>query len=542
MSQRSVEKEMNGGVASRIPDYGGVSDGSSGVTRTSVTSANAAYEGPVGNKPALVKWPTSRKKAAFVIIMLTLLNATNKLDRYVLIEVIEDMAHDIQFGDRNCLNSSITSSVHVESVDEMKQYTCSPERCDHTELGFNETEANLTSCHWVYWGTGLEYQLLAGPAFIVVVGLTRIPLTWVMEKGRINSRNVVVLCAIAWSMATLMTGFATEVWHVAVCRILLGLFQAPFSPFSVALVTAYFPTPLRGLALSILNSGIAIGYALAYGLGFVREMAGWRWAYWTASSSGVIVAVIMLFTVNNPTELVKRQTSKSMGKMRRRELLVFLNWMTIIPLSLGSALRFGSTYIFNYNINNYLLHYYPHFPVHNYLSWTPILSGIGGIFFGGLLSDAAWRNYGLEGRLCIQIALSVIAGPIITLVFFLDPPEVFGASTIGTSVADAWTGVTVSSLSELIPASLRPTFFAFYYCLINTVGGTLNIMLPGLRHVLGFRYAMVMAVVGLISVGTTLFALGFFALLCSRRRYKKDTNDNEDDDNDTDNEHVVLLQ
>lgn len=119
-----------------------------------------------------------------------------------------------------------------------------------------------------------------------------------------------------------------------------------------------------------------------------------------------------------------------------------------------------------------------------------------------------------------------------TLIFFLEPPAVFAAAAVGTSIADAWTGGTVSTLTELIPPGLRPSFFAVYYCLINTVGGTLNITLPALRRAMHFRYAMIMAVIGLISLGTVLFTLGFFAMVCSRRRrqYRGDENENETED------------
>ncbi|XP_041482158.1 D-galactonate transporter-like [Lytechinus variegatus] len=518
------ERKSNGGSHQT---YGSINADSQ-----SIKCVNAAYEGPHSDPKIRdgIEWPGGQWKAIYVIFLLTLLNAANKMDRYVLIEVIKEMADDLEFGDRSCLNATVYIDP-TDSVEEREKYKCDPQRCEETEIvSLNDTASNVTSCHWVYWGTGLEYQLLAGPAFIVVVGLMRIPLTFAMEHGRINGRNILVACSIAWSLATLLTGFATEVWHVYVCRVLLGLFQAPFSPFSVALVTAYSPPQLRGLAMSILNSGIAVGYALAYGLGFLKEVAGWRWAYWVAGIPGVVVAILMLFTLQNPAKLIQKQTSQSMIKMGRCEQLIFQNWATIIPLSLGSALRFGATYIFNYNINNYLLHYYPHFHVHNYLSWTPILSGFGGILFGGILSDVARRRYGLEGRMCTQIALSVICAPVMTLIFFLEPPAVFAAAAVGTSIADAWTGGTVSTLTELIPPGLRPSFFAVYYCLINTVGGTLNITLPALRQAMRFRYAMIMAVIGLISLGTVLFTLGLFAMACSRRRYGDSKNQDEIED------------
>ena len=129
-----------------------------------------------------------------------------------------------------------------------------------------------------------------------------------------------------------------------------------------------------------------------------------------------------------------------------------------------------------------------------------------------------------------------------TLIFFLEPPDVFAAAAIGTSISDAWTGGIVSALTELIPPGLRPNFFAVYYCLINTIGGTLNITLPALRRAMRFRYAMVMAVIGLISLGTALFTLGFFATVCSRRRVyvRDDENQNEMEDENA-NETIAPL-
>ena len=129
--------------------------------------------------------------------------------------------------------------------------------------------------------------------------------------------------------------------------------------------------------------------------------------------------------------------------------------------------------------------------------------------------------------------VQVIAIPAMSLTFYLDPPRVFAAMTVGTALSDSWPGVTISALSELVPSVLRPLFFAAFYCTINITGGTLNMALPALRHALGFRYAMIAAVIGLIALGTVLYILAWIALVCSKRPTIKNPNETEcEDEND----------
>ena len=70
-------------------------------------------------------------------------------------------------------------------------------------------------------------------------------------------------------------------------------------------VLSAFLQQLRGLAMSLLNCGIGIGYGLAYSMGFLREMAGWRWTYWAASIPGVVVAAMLMLILPNPSKLIQ---------------------------------------------------------------------------------------------------------------------------------------------------------------------------------------------------------------------------------------------
>ena len=76
-------------------------------------------------------------------------------------------------------------------------------------------------CVWDYDGTGSDYQILAGPVFILVYTISGIPLGFC--AGIFHRRNLIVFCLLLWSAMTLMTGFATKYWHLVVTRFVLGI-------------------------------------------------------------------------------------------------------------------------------------------------------------------------------------------------------------------------------------------------------------------------------------------------------------------------------
>ena len=83
----------------------------------------------------------------------------------------------------------------------------------------NQTTKHV--CKWDFDGTGEEYQLLAGPVFIIVYTLSGIPLG--LLAGVFNRRNILVCCLILWSSMTILTGFSTKYWHLVVTRFILGI-------------------------------------------------------------------------------------------------------------------------------------------------------------------------------------------------------------------------------------------------------------------------------------------------------------------------------
>jgi len=66
---------------------------------------------------------------------------------------------------------------------------------------------------------------------------------------------------------TLVTGFVTEFWQLALLRIGLGIGQAGCNPLATSLIADYFSVELRGSAISVYNWGIYTGYSLSFAIG-----------------------------------------------------------------------------------------------------------------------------------------------------------------------------------------------------------------------------------------------------------------------------------
>jgi MFS family permease len=69
----------------------------------------------------------------------------------------------------------------------------------------------------------LFLKVVAGPIFIVIFTFTGIFLSIVSDK--LKNRRVIILsiCLLFWSVMTIITGFVTEFWQLAILRIGLGI-------------------------------------------------------------------------------------------------------------------------------------------------------------------------------------------------------------------------------------------------------------------------------------------------------------------------------
>ena len=104
-----------------------------------------------------------------------------------------------------------------KALTEKNNYCALCFRCERKRAGNSSQHV----CVWDYDGTGNQYQILAGPVFILVYTISGIPLGFC--AGVFHRRNLIVFCLLLWSAMTLLTGFATKYWHLVITRFILGI-------------------------------------------------------------------------------------------------------------------------------------------------------------------------------------------------------------------------------------------------------------------------------------------------------------------------------
>ena len=140
---------------------------------------------------------------------------------------------------------------------------------------------------------------LGGIAFATFYTFLGIPIARLSDEG--SRRNVLTVCLALWSGATALCGLAANFFHLLLARIGVAVGEAGASPASHSMISDMFPTDRRATALGIYALGIPIGTMLGnLSGGWINEAFDWRSAFFVVGLPGVLLAVIVRFTLREP--------------------------------------------------------------------------------------------------------------------------------------------------------------------------------------------------------------------------------------------------
>lgn len=120
-------------------------------------------------------------------------------------------------------------------------------------------------CEWNYNGLGLDYQLLAGPSFILVFTIVGIVMGVLADKY--NRVRMLSICTIVFAVAIILQGSVTKYWHLVVLRMLMAAGESGCNPLATGIMSDIFPEKKRALVMAIFNWGIYGGYGIAFPVG-----------------------------------------------------------------------------------------------------------------------------------------------------------------------------------------------------------------------------------------------------------------------------------
>lgn len=186
---------------------------------------------------------TMRRHARSALIILTLINLFNYIDRYVLSALL---------------------------------------------VTLKNSEIHLTDDRAGWLGTG----------FLIVYALTSPIFGTLGDRGR-RSRLIATGVAI-WSVGTMLGGLARNFLTLFLGRATVGIGEAAYGSIAPAVLSDHYPKEQRGRVLSIFYAAIPIGAALGFILGGTMDAAfGWRAAFFLAGAPGLLLAWL-LTRLNEP--------------------------------------------------------------------------------------------------------------------------------------------------------------------------------------------------------------------------------------------------
>src|SRR5205823_2732400 len=104
-----------------------------------------------------------------------------------------------------------------------------------------------------------------------------------------------------WSIATALAGLTRNYVGLFAARAAVGIGEAAYGSISPALLADYFPRERRGRVFAIFFAAIPIGSALGYIVGgLVDRYFGWRQAFFVAGVPGLVLAALALRLYDPP--------------------------------------------------------------------------------------------------------------------------------------------------------------------------------------------------------------------------------------------------
>jgi len=364
--------------------------------------------------------------ATRVLVLFSLINLVNYVDRYVVAAVLEPLGKDLHLDD--------------------------------AQLG------RLTFVFVIVY-------MLAAPIFGILA-------------DRMNRPKLIAFGVVVWSLATMGGAFVQDYTTLLIARSLVGVGEAAYASLGPAVLSDCIPESQRARRFTWFYLAIPVGSALGYALGgVVAQYYGWRAAFLVAGLPGLVLSVRLLKladpergALDSIREEVKLVSlgARLGAAFRNRVWMACTASYVAYTFAMGALSTWAPTMLqrrFDVEIG----------AAGATFGGIAVVTGIAGTFLGGFLTDRGQKrfpNLGLDmsavtlllAAPCVFWALQADSLLLTYALFFVSMLLLF----VNTSPVNA---LTVSSL----PASARATGTALNVLLIHLFGDAISPEWVGVR-------------------------------------------------------------
>lgn len=289
---------------------------------------------------------------------------------------------------------------------------------------------------------------------------------------RISRKKLMAIGIIGWSLGTCLTGVAQVYAFMIFCRVLVGLGEASFGAISPAVISDAFSGKKRNQAITIFYLTVPIGAALGFALGgLIGAHLGWREAFFITGLPGFLLA-LFLFFIREPERGESDNTTKNLDKVNLKKLMsLFKNKEYMLAtigyifytFAMGAFSFWGPAFlnrVHGMNVNDATM----------FLGPALVVGGLLGTLIGGYLANK-WRKKNPAGY-AILLSMSVFIAVPFSFISFLTADTTLSMVSIAISLIFLFqaTGPINTVLVECVPANMRASAMAICIFLIHALG------------------------------------------------------------------------
>jgi len=355
---------------------------------------------------------------------------------------------------------------------------------------------------------------LTGFAFAVFYTFAGLPLARIADRW--VRRSLIAISLATWSFWTAASGLARGFADLAIARIFVGIGEAGATPPAHSLLSDYFPPEKRATAFAIYASGIYVGVGIGFFVGgWINDHYGWRTAFYVLGLPGILMALVVRFTVREPRRGMSEHQPVSTRQHTMREVWRFF---AALPAGRSISLAGGFHAFVGYGLGAWLpaffvrVHHMTPGALGRWLSWITAIGGLVGAFAGGWIADR-WVKRNPRARALVGLTGAILAIPFIAAsVLLADYRSALLCYLPATVFSTLWLGPAVAIVQDLVPPSMRAMASAVFLFIVTIIGlgagpQTIGIMNDWIGTPDAVRYSLLY-----VSVGMNLISAWFFWL------------------------------
>ena len=203
-------------------------------------------------------------------------------------------------------------------------------------------------------------------------------------SDRIGRKRMVVSAQVLLGISLLGYSISQSFLALIGFSVLMGLGGGMGMPFSLALVSDYFPSQTYGRALSIIYAGQPIALLVGVPIGaFIADRLGWHWSFFALGSftlgAALVTHVILSPSIVSPSEKKMTYVSNFIEAFRYRSFLPIIIGNTLLNVAHFSV----ATYLIAFLRQTYSLSVWEVAPFLLIIGFGQLA----GVIAGGLMAD-----------------------------------------------------------------------------------------------------------------------------------------------------------